>query len=106
MSDTVKIQLVFKETVKVKGQNLSYQDAFYFTQEEYAALSPEALRAKKDERIANWKNAVENPPKEVEPTAEQIQEQIDSLEAQKVSLVAQKADVVAKLEAQVEPLEG
>lgn len=108
MSDQVRIQIIFKENVNIKGQTLPYQDAFYFTQEEYNALTSEQLREMKDERIANWKNAVENPPAAVEPTPEQIQEQIDNLESQKASLVSQKAEVVAKLEAVAlaEKLEG
>jgi hypothetical protein len=108
MSDIVKIQIIFKETVNIKGQNLPYQDAFYMTQEEYAALKPETLSAMKAERIANWKSAVESVPVEVPLTKEQIQQQIASIEESKVALEAQKVELSAKLvavEAQVEPLE-
>lgn len=79
MGDQVKIQLIFRQDVQINGSTIPYQDAFYFTQEEYATLTPERLQAMKDERVANWVSAIENP---IEPTPEQLQEQQDQIQAQ------------------------
>lgn len=35
-----------------------YNDALYFTPEQYAALTPEKLDSLKQERLQNWANAV------------------------------------------------
>ena len=77
--DTVRIQLLFDVEVEIHGQKMTYKDAFYLTQEQYAALTPAALQAMKDERVARWINAIENPPQQSE---EQIQAEIDDNQKQ------------------------
>lgn len=41
-----------------------YKDALHFTEEEYAALTPEQIEAMKDERYQNWYAIVTNPAQE------------------------------------------
>jgi len=40
---------------------LEYNDALYFTEEEYASMSPEDIEKIKDERYQRWYDIVTNP---------------------------------------------
>jgi len=46
-----------------------YTDALHFTEEEYAALAPEAIEAMKDQRYTAWYEMVSQP-SEANQTAE------------------------------------
>lgn len=92
MSETVLIQLRFKEDTVV-GE---YNDALYFTQEEFATTTKGDIEAMKQVRIDKWVNAVQNPPTPVEPTKEELEE----LEAQ---LLKQLEEVQAQIVAKTPP---
>lgn len=48
-----------------------YRDALHFTEEEYAALTPEAIEAMKDQRYTAWYEMVSQP-SEANQTAENL----------------------------------
>lgn len=48
-----------------------YNDALYFTPEEYAALAPEKLEALKYERLKNWANLVNEQSNKASPSPNQ-----------------------------------
>ncbi len=77
--EEVRIQVIFREET-LYG---TYQDALWFSQAEYDALTPEALAAMKQARIDNWIKVVTT--SVVEPTAEESearkQSEIDMLTA-------------------------
>jgi hypothetical protein len=97
MGQTVMMQIRFSEDVLVKGMTLSYSDALYYTPEQYAAMKQSDIDAVKAERVANWKNIVENPAPVKEVTKEELIAQIAAMDEQKVSLEAQKAEIEAKI---------
>lgn len=49
-----KIQIKFSW----EAGGIKYNDALYFTQEEYAKLTPEAIEEMKTERFENWVNTI------------------------------------------------
>ncbi len=77
--DKVMIQLRFSEVVNVKGNNLEYVDALYYTPEQWVNIKQTDIDAKKTERIANWLNVLNNPPTVIEPTLEDYINQRDEL---------------------------
>lgn len=85
-SDTVKIQVLTNETTPY-GE---YRDAIYYSSlSEYeSAKSDGSHEGEKLKRVANYVNAVQNPPAPYEPTKEELQEAKASLEAQIVELDA------------------
>jgi hypothetical protein len=88
----VRIQVLTKDIpVQVNGQTIKYNDAFYFSPEETAALDKEQMQAKVDERVNNWKTIVETQSTQVatKPTKEQLAESKAQLEAQLQELNAQ-----------------
>jgi hypothetical protein len=52
------------------NEPLIYKDALYFTEEEYAALSPEQIESMKDERYNRWYAIITTPPEEVIQTGD------------------------------------
>lgn len=90
VSEQIMIQVRFKEKVVINGNETEYNDALYFTQEEYQAKSQSEIDMLKQERVTNWTNVIKNPPAFVEPTKAQLQEQ-------KINLEAQLVDVNTKL---------
>lgn len=97
MPNTYRIQVLTKEFVKEIGA--VYSDAQYFTvdstmsMEDFIASKEADINAEKDRRIANWIDAIKNPPPPVEPTKEQLQEEKAALQAQIAELdvkIAQK----------------
>lgn len=84
----VKIQVIFR----VDTPHGTYQDALWFSQAEYDALSLEKLAAMKQERIDNWIKVVTTPT--VESTKEeelaQVQSEIDFLTTRLQEATAQK----------------
>ncbi len=82
----------------------AFNDALWFTLEEYLALAPEQLEALQQERYQNWINAVENPPP-VDPDhdaslqedlQQQLQAELQAIDDQVAALEARK-DVVETL---------
>jgi hypothetical protein len=58
MPDVIRIQVIFTETDPTHGE---YRDALYYTQEEWAALTPGELDAAKAARVAAWVYTLEHP---------------------------------------------
>ncbi len=75
--EDIRIQVIFRE----ETSHGAYQDALWFSQAEYDALTPETLAAMKQARIDNWIKVVTTPAPE--PTAEELasrkQSEIDML---------------------------
>jgi hypothetical protein len=97
MQEQIFVQVRFKDTVTVKGMDLEYSDAIYYTQEQYSKLDLDAHEAIKKERIDNWKNAIENPPAAVEPTKEQLEAEQVSIDEQVAALQARKTELTDKI---------
>ena len=93
MADTVKIQVITSETVL--GND--FVDAIYYSSiETYdAAKADGSHEAEKAKRVANYTNAVQNPPPVKEVSKEELLVQKQALLDQVTSLDAQIA--VAKL---------
>lgn len=87
-ADEVFVQLRFKEQTEV-GE---YNDAIYFSEVAWANRDQAAIDAEKAQRVANFVEAVKNPPPPVEPTKEE-------LEFQKVELEKQIEEINNKLNA-------
>jgi len=68
-----------------------FNDALYFTKEQWAKLTKEELAAMVKKRVDNWLNLVKNPPKPKEPTKEELQAQVEQLQQQK-DLIQQQLD--------------
>ena len=81
------IQVRFSEQTKY-GE---YQDALYYTEDEYAKLTEEDITAAKQARIDNWIQVVENPPIVVKPTKEELQAQETELQKQLTEIQEQIA---------------
>ena len=88
MADSVKVQVRFS---KRTAQGVEFNDALYFTQEEYAALSPEQLEAMKQARFDNWQEIVitasNRPP--VVPTRQELEQRRAELELHRQSVVSE-----------------
>ena len=86
MSYQTRIQVLIKEQTPY-GE---FNDALYFTQEEYATKTEDDINTIKQERVNNFISAVSNPPKEDELTLEDLQ-------AQKKSLLSQANEIDVKI---------
>ncbi len=84
MGEQIFIQVRFTEDVNINGNVLSYNDALYFTQEEYAAKSEFDIQVLKQQRIDNYVAAVTNPTSVDTPelTVEDLQKTKENLEGQ------------------------
>ena len=56
-----KVQIIFERT---SITNMTFRDALWFTQAEYAALTPENILTLQQERFDNWEAIVNAPPTE------------------------------------------
>ena len=97
MQDKIRIQLCFTEEVDIRGQKINYSDALYFEPDMYASLDATKLQAIKDERVANWKDRILNPPPEVEPTNEMLEAESASLAEQKLQIETRYAELQEKI---------
>lgn len=50
MGDTIRIQIEYTMT----RDGMTFQDALYFTPQEYATITPEEIEAEKLRRLNNW----------------------------------------------------
>lgn len=84
-----QVQIRFTETDAKYG---SYSDALYFPLEGFEEIKQEDIDAEKQMRLANWKDAIENPvvPEPVEKTKE-------DLESEKVAILASITELQAKI---------
>jgi len=83
-TEKVRIQVLFSEDTP-KGR---FQDALYYTEDEYKNVKQSDKDKEKKKRKDNWLAIVSAPPVEVsaEERIAHIQSQIDELEAQKTKL--------------------
>jgi hypothetical protein len=70
--DKILIQIPFKKKTE---DGLEYNDALYFSQEEYAALTEGQIEEMKQTRFNNWLSIIQNPIITPEPTEEQVIEE-------------------------------
>lgn len=94
MSYQTRIQVLIREQTPY-GE---FNDAIYFTQEEYATKTEEDITALKDERVNNFVSAVSNPPKVEEPTPEDLQTQKESLLKQIQDAQIQVSEIEDKID--------
>lgn len=57
----VRIQYLIKTQVDFAGKPVEFQDAIYFTADEFATLKADEVKAKCDARVAKWVDDVKNP---------------------------------------------
>ena len=78
MADKIFIQVRHKEYIQELG--IEWQDAQYFTEEEYGNINQKEIAAEKQRRIDNFIESVKNPPPPVEETKEELEERKVALE--------------------------
>lgn len=87
----VRIQVIFRKDTP----HGTYQDALWFTKEEYDKVTQEEIDIKKQERIDNWLSIISTP--QPEPTKEEqlarIQSELDSLNERIVKLQIEKDNI-------------
>ena len=88
MAERVRVQVLFSEDIPGKGK---FQDALYYTQDEYKNTSQADVDKEKKKRKDNWLEiaSTDNYEEIVVPIAEQraqLQLEIDRLETQKAEL--------------------
>ena len=77
--DTVKIQVLFSEETKYG----TFTDALYFTQQEYAALTPLDIKQMEQQRIDNYVSSIDNAPPEKDLTKKELQLAIANLDIER-----------------------
>ena len=91
IKNEIRIQVKVKEFVRELGHD--YCDALYYTQEQYYSLTQDDVDREVYRRIANWIEAIKNPPVQAEPTEEQLVAEKLALEEQIAQLTARKSEV-------------
>lgn len=86
--DQVFVQVRFSVPTKY-GE---YQDALYYSLDDYANMKPETVENEKEARVDNYLNAVESTPPPVDPTKAELQAAKADLQAQIVVLDAKIAE--------------
>ena len=91
-TEKVRVQVLFSEDTD-KGR---FQDALYYTEDDWAATNQAVVDAEKKSRKDNWYAVVTAPSPELTEAeqAAQLQERIDAITAEKTDLEAQKAKLV------------
>jgi len=85
MSETIMIQVRISEKVEINpGVTVPYNDAIYYTPEEWAKGKEAEVATEKAARIASFVNAIKNP---VQPK-EMTKEELENVKAELVSQVA------------------
>jgi hypothetical protein len=93
--EKVRVQVQFSEDTEVG----KYNDALYFTQEEYEQLTQKQIDAIKKQRVDNWVNIIKTPVIQKEQTKEELQIQEQQLINQKASIESQLSEVSSKISA-------
>lgn len=88
MADTVKIQVQFRKTYN----GMDYNDALYFTQEEYNSITADEIESMKTQRFEAWKTAITT-----EPKTNPEEETKESLEQMEQALLLQKSNIELNL---------
>ena len=97
MTDKISIQLTFQS----QTSHGEFRDALYFTLEEWADIKEEDLTKKKQERIDNWINILENPVTPKEPTKEELTKQKEEIELQIASLENRKTELTSLIASKI-----
>ncbi len=87
----VRVQVIFR----IDTPHGAYQDALWFTKEEYDKVTQAEIDIKKQERIDNWFKVVTTPAPELTKSENeaQIQSEIDNLAERITRLKEEKAKV-------------
>jgi hypothetical protein len=99
MPNTYRIQVITKDITEV-GE---YCDAIYLdmpvdmTLEQFQKENESVIDDEKNRRIANWIDAVKNPPAPVEPTKEDLQAEEAAILEQKAMLDARVSEIALKV---------
>lgn len=94
LADDIFVQVRFSVETKFG----TYQDALYFTPDEFDTTTTDEIIAMKKERADKYVETIENAPPPKELTKEEILKTINELEAQKVEIENQKAELLIKSE--------
>ena len=86
VTDPISVQIKYR----MEQDGKSYQDALYFTTDEYQNLTQANIDAEKQKRFDNWIFVINNPVPFVEPI-------IEELEAMKVELERQLEEINLKM---------
>lgn len=94
MSDSIWIQVRF--TLTQNGQTLN--DALFYSQDQYNALTPQQLQADKQARFDSWQKAINTPPPVETPDQQftDVTNQIDALNTQLDQLTQTQSDLAVK----------
>jgi hypothetical protein len=103
LSNQIRVQVLIKEFVPEIGHE--YCDALYYSPEDYFSLTQDDVDREMYKRIANWVDAVKNPPVQPEPTKEELQAEEASILEQKAMLDARVSEIqVKKAEIDTKPV--
>ena len=101
--------------IKVQTDVGEFNDALYFSKEEYEALTQSEIEIMKQARVDAWVNSVKNPPVYIEPTLEELKnlriqynEEVDRV-MEKIKLQATKEEleeIKAEMESKIVELNG
>jgi len=94
---TKKIQILISEPVEINGMTIAYNDALYYTEEQFEKLTQEDIDAEVKLRVENFQDAINNPPPVPEPSQEDIELQLQQIEQQKIQLESMKVETIEKL---------
>lgn len=89
----VLIQVRFIEETEF-GQ---YQDALYYSFDEWGKISDKDIEQAKIERINNWVDMIKNPPPLPEPTKEELEISLINLESLSIEIENQKNIIQQKI---------
>lgn len=95
--DDIRVQVIFR----VDTPHGVYQDALWFTKDEYDKVTQAGIEVKKQERISAWINIVSHPTSPLIPIKEQLQAESVSLSEQIDLLQMRKSGILARLEEKI-----
>ena len=96
-STTTPLKIQYR--IKVQTEIGEFNDALYFTKEEWSKLTQEELAAMVKKRVDNWVNIIKHPAPVAEPTKEELQAQAEQMQMQIEDMQRQLDDVNAKINA-------
>jgi hypothetical protein len=85
LPQNAKIQI----NISQKTEFGEFNDALYYTPDEWANLTQDDIDKATQTRVDNWVNLIKNPPPPPEPTKEELEQRVADLENYKTSIDAQ-----------------
>lgn len=99
LADEVRIQVLFSKVYESGDKGaIQYQDALYFTEDQYAKLTNDEIEQIKNDRFTAWQAVVDNPPVAVEPTKEELENVAVTLQAEIAKLINVLQELVSKIQ--------